>query len=204
MLFKRIKQSAQNNEGKNKGEQDNRLNTYNIQGDRVIDEIGYYLAQYRGREMKFERARLIYEKVALITLFITLLLACLVYSPFLFGEDILGKWDCRFETSVAMAITLSIFIINYFYSRLKGHTRGWSRNRLMRERLEILEREYRLAVYQKDEIQDARFLESEQENTLAKLFELETENRITTQKDIVGDYLAANEGTFNWINGIRK
>jgi hypothetical protein len=45
---------------------------------------------------------------------------------------------------------------------------------------------------------------NEQENTLTKLFELETQNRIETHKDIVGDYLAAHEGTFSWIKGLRK
>lgn len=183
---------------------DNRRNNGVINNDYVIDEITFYLNKYNKLVKKFNKERKKSEKLTCRSLIACLILAFLTYSPFLVGHDLLSWQYLRPLIGFALAIATTLFIGTYFTSRLKGHTRAWSRNRLMRERLEILSREYRLAIYQLDSEKDKHLIKCEQENTLAKLFELETENRITTQQDIVGDYLAANEGTFNWIKGFRK
>ncbi|AIY65864.1 hypothetical protein [Pseudoalteromonas piratica] len=182
---------------------DNRHKKERNTDDYVIAEIQFYLATYRKRETKFERLRKWNETISLILLFIIIVTSCVIYSPFLFGDDLIGNWNIRLEVTCLLVISLSLFLVNYFWSRLKGFTRAWSRNRLMRERIEIIEREYVLSNYEENALDDES-IKAEQENTLVKLFDLEVENRIATQRDIVGDYIAANEGTFNWIKGFRK
>jgi len=194
---------AQNTDEQNSNE-DNRHNTKNITGDKALDEIEFYIDKYKELEGKFNRKRKGYEFVAIFTLSFSILLASFIYSPFLYGKDILTWGYLRLGTSILLSISLVTLFVNYFISRLKGHTRAWSRNRLMREQLEILNREYRLAINEKEPVNEGEFIKIEQENALARLFELESKNRIETHKDIVGDYLAAHEGTFNWVKGLRK
>jgi len=180
---------------------DMRRNFDKIKGDKALNEIDFYIAKYTSLVEIFYAKSKSSKKKSTWLLYTLIFCMCLIYSPFIFSDDMLSE---AFRTwfNFAFTFTLAIFVGNYFSNRMNGHTRAWSRNRLMLERLEILRREYELAV--ENEIENEGFIANEQENTLTKLFELETQNRIETHKDIVGDYLAAHEGTFSWIKGLRK
>lgn len=190
---------------------DYRHNLDKISGDKALDEIDFYIAKYIYLESKFNKKNTISQNVSIYSLSLLIACMCLIYSEIIFKEDLLSEL-CRTGANYIFSVALVTFIVNYFLSRMKGHTRAWSRNRLMLERLEILRREYELAVNNdiqgtltEAEIKQRKIqVTNEQENTLTKLFELEAQNRIETHKDIVGDYLAAHEGTFSWIKGLRK
>ena len=186
---------------KNKLEQyqDNRHNLNNLKEDKALDEIDFYIVKYIELENKFLKKSTNSKRLTTISLCTLIACICLIYSPILFGNNMLSElW--RSSLNYMFTATLIIFIGNYFSNRMNGHTRAWSRNRLMLERLELIRREYEIAVHNATN----DFISTEQDNTLTKLFELETQNRIETHKDIIGDYLAAHEGTFSWIKGLRK
>lgn len=191
--------------------QESRHNLDKISEDKALAEIDYYIAKYIYLESKFNKKNTISNNVSIYSLSVLLVCMSLIYSQVIFDENLLSEL-CRTGTNYICSVALVTFIVNYFISRMKGHTRAWSRNRLMLERLEIVRREYELAINEEtqgdlteDKIKEKRvWFTTEQSNTLTKLFELETQNRIETHKDIVGDYLAAHEGTFSWIKGLRK
>ncbi|KIP75168.1 hypothetical protein SN10_08700 [Vibrio harveyi] len=127
-----------------------------------------------------------------------------------FGKFIKTIWLLEFAVLLAFyskpMITLfaishiAMFVTCYALNRMNGYTRGWSRNRLATEHLERLEREYLISINgQSDE-----FVRIEQDNTLAKLSEIDTKSREAAHADIVGDYLAVNNGALNWIKGLKK
>ncbi len=178
---------------------DMRRNFDEITCDKALNEIDFYIAKYTSLEIKFYNKSSKSKRKTTNSLYTLIICMCLIYSPIIFGDDMLSE-TFRSLFNFVFTFTLAIFVGNYFSNRMNGHTRAWSRNRLMLERLEIFRREYELAVHNENE----DFIANEQENTLTKLFELETQNRIETHKDIVGDYLAAHEGTFSWIKGLRK
>ena len=97
-------------------------------------------------------------------------------------------------------IHIALFVTCYALNRMNGYTRGWSRNRLAVEHLKRLTREYLIAI----KGQSQEFIRIEQENTLAKLFEIDTKHREAAHTDIVGDYIAVNNGAFGWIKGLKK
>lgn len=97
-------------------------------------------------------------------------------------------------------IHIALFVTCYALNRMNGYTRGWSRNRLAVEHLNRLTREYLIAI----KGQSKEFVRIEQENTLAKLFEIDTKFREAAHADIVGDYIAVNNGAFGWIKGLKK
>lgn len=97
-------------------------------------------------------------------------------------------------------VHITLFVTCYALNRMNGYTRGWSRNRLATEHLERLKREYQIAI----KGQKKEFVRIEQENTLAKLSYIDTKNREATHADIVGDYIAVNNGAFSWIKGLKK
>ncbi|KYL37198.1 hypothetical protein A2I96_06005 [Pseudoalteromonas tetraodonis] len=183
---------------------DNRHNNGHIGNDVAIDEINYYLSEYTKRVTKFEAKKRINERFTFVSLVIVLLSAGLIYSPFLFGVDVLEYGYSRLAASLLLSTAGIILFVSYLVNRLKGYTRAWSRNRLMIEQLEILAREYRLSIRDKELPKDREYINIEQENILSKLFELESKNRIETHADIVGDYIAAHEGVFSWVKGLRK
>lgn len=183
---------------------DNRHNNGHIGNDVAIDEINYYLSEYTKRVTKFEDKKRINEICTFVSLVIVLLAAGSIYSPFLFGVDVLEYGYSRLAVSLFLSIAGMILFVSYLVNRLKGYTRAWSRNRLMKEQLEILAREYRLSIRGKELPTDREYINIEQENILSKLFELESKNRIETHADIVGDYIAAHEGVFGWVKGLRK
>jgi hypothetical protein len=193
--------SELNRKSKLEGYQDRRHNLGNVTGDKALDEIDFYNVKYIKLEAKFHKKSTVSKRLTTVSLCVLVACICLIYSEIIFEEDLLSE-SWRTISNFIFTATLVIFLGNYFSNRMNGHTRAWSRNRLMLERLEILRREYELAV--ENEIENEGFIANEQENTLTKLFELETQNRIETHKDIVGDYLAAHEGTFSWIKGLRK
>jgi len=95
---------------------------------------------------------------------------------------------------------IALFVTCYALNRMNGYTRGWSRNRLATEHLERLKREYLIATKGQEE----EFVRIEQDNTLAKLSDIDTKNREAAHADIVGDYIAVNNGAFSWIKGLKK
>jgi hypothetical protein len=183
---------------------DNRNNNGHIGNDVAIDEINFYRSKYTKRVTKFEAKKRINERYTFVSLVIVLLSAGLIYSPFLFGVDVLEYGYLRLIASLFLSIAGMILFVSYLVNRLKGYTRAWSRNRLMEEQLEILDREYRLSIRGKKLPIDREYINIEQENILSKLFELESKNRVETHADIVGDYIAAHEGVFGWVKGLRK
>ncbi|MCG9736441.1 hypothetical protein L1D51_21025 [Pseudoalteromonas shioyasakiensis] len=187
-----------------KYDSDKRHNNDPIKGDVALDEIDFYISEYTKRVNKFATKKKINERFAFFSVVVVTLSITLIYSPFLFGVDILEHEYLRLIVSFFLSISSVILLISYLVNRLKGYTRAWSRNRLMIEQLEILEREYRLSIRGKSLPIDRRYIKIEQENILSKLFELESKNRIATHTDIVGDYIAAHEGVFSWVKGLRK
>lgn len=183
---------------------DKRHNNDSIDGDVAIDEINYFIDKYTKLVDSFEAKRKKNELVSFLSLIFTFFSVCLIYSPFLFGLDILENTRCRLLTSLLFSISALVLFLSCLVNRLKGYTRAWSRNRLMKEQLEILAREYRLSIRGKKLPTDRQYINIEQENILSKLFELESKNRIETHADIVGDYIAAHEGVFGWVKGLRK
>jgi hypothetical protein len=203
--------SESNRKSKLEGYQDRRHNLDKITGDKALDEIDFYNVKYIKLEAKFHKKSTVSKRLTTASLCVLVACICLIYSETIFEEDLLSE-SWRTISNYIFTTSLVIFLGNYFSNRMNGHTRAWSRNRLMLERLEILRREYELATHR--DIQSALtedktkenevIFSNEQDNTLTKLFELEAQNRIETHKDIVGDYLAAHEGTFSWIKGLRK
>ena len=203
--------SESNRKSKLEGYQDRRHNLDKITGDKALDEIDFYNVKYIKLETKFHKKSTVSKRLTTASLCVLVACICLIYSGTIFEEDLLSE-SWRTISNYIFTTSLVIFLGNYFSNRMNGHTRAWSRNRLMLERLEILRREYELAVnndiqgtFTEAEIKQRKIqVTNEQENILTKLFELETRNRIETHKDIVGDYLAAHDGTFSWIKGLRK
>lgn len=183
---------------------DKRHNNGPVVDDVAIDEIDFYIAEYTKRVTNFAAKKKINERFTFVSLVIVLLSAGLIYSPFLFGVDVLEYGYSRLIVSLFLSIAGMILFVSYLVNRLKGYTRAWSRNRLMKEQLEILAREYRLGIRDKNVSTDRHYINIEQENILSKLFELESKNRTETHADIVGDYIAAHEGVFSWVKGLRK
>jgi hypothetical protein len=191
--------------------QDKRHNLDDESEDKALEEIDFYIIKYIKLETEFHIKSKITKLLSIISLCTLVACVCLIYSHIIFDEELLSEvW--RTSVCYVLTVTVVVFVACYFSNRLNGYTRGWSRNRLMLERLEIVRREYELAI--KDEpqgvltedqiIQKNVWFTTEKNNALTKLFELETQNRIETHKDIVGDYLAAHEGTFSWIKGLKK
>ncbi|WP_024593593.1 MULTISPECIES: hypothetical protein [unclassified Pseudoalteromonas] len=183
---------------------DKRHNNGPVVDDVAIDEIDFYIAEYTKRMTNFAAKKKINERFTFVSLVIVLLSAGLIYSPFLFGVDVLEYGYSRLIVSLFLSIAGMILFVSYLVNRLKGYTRAWSRNRLMKEQLEILVREYRLGIRDKNVSTDRHYINIEQENILSKLFELEVKNRIETHADIVGDYIAVHESAFSWVKGLRK
>ena len=179
--------------------QDKRYNLNKITDDKSLNEIDFYIAKYTSLTDEFHKKSMVSKIKSAWLLYVLIFCMCLIYSPIIFGDNMLsGVYRTGFN--YVFTVTLAIFVGNYFSNKMNGHTRAWSRNRLLLERLEILRREFELSVHKKN----SEFIKVEQENILTKLFELEIENRIEAHKDIVGDYSAAHEGTFSWIKELRK
>lgn len=206
-MSKPNRKKSQKEDRKNKieGFEDNRHNLNKIKGDKALDEIDFYIVKYIYLESKFNKKKTISNNVSIYSLSVLLVCMSLIYSQVIFDENVLSEL-CRTGVNYIFSVAFITFIVNYFLSRMKGYTRAWSRSRLMLERLEIIRREHELALNGNDDAdeKDKKSLLIEQANTLTKLFDLEAKNRIETHKDIVGDYLAAHEGTFSWIKGLRK
>ncbi|MED5514795.1 MAG: hypothetical protein VYB81_18805 [Pseudomonadota bacterium] len=183
---------------------DNRHNNDPILNDIALDEINFYISKYTLKVTKFEGRKKTNERITLISLVLLLITATLIYSPFLFGIDVLDHGVFRLIVSLLCSTSFITLFVSYLVNRLKGYTRAWSRNRLMKEQLELLAREYRLSINGKKDPTDKQYIKNEQANVLSKLLDLEQKNRVETHADIVGDYIATHEGVFGWVKGIRK
>jgi hypothetical protein len=191
--------------------EDTRVNRQKIEGDKVYAELAYYLHKYKSLEKRFSRKSTVTRTFAKYSLPLMILaVSSLIFEKYfnivVLPNDLTAfKMVNEFLPLIVIA-SITIFFGAFFMNRLAGYTRGWSRNRLMREHIDRLIREYQLAIYGKDVTKDTdkKFLESEQENVLAKLFQLEEANRIQTHNDIVGDYFSAHDGAFGWIKGLKK
>lgn len=189
---------------------DKRCNTQKIDNDKAYAELAYYQHKYKALEKRFSTWSKLTRRVATYSLPVFVLtLSCLVFEKY-FNVTLPAFLSCLKELKpffpLLSVLSLTLFSWVYFANRLAGYTRAWSRNRLMRENIERLTREYQLAIYGKDvnKETDKKILESEQENVLAKLFQLEENNRTQTHNDIVGDYFSAHDGAFGWIKGLKK
>ncbi|MEZ9548540.1 MULTISPECIES: hypothetical protein [Vibrio] len=187
-----------------------RCNKQDIVNDKAYAELAYYQHKYRALEKRFSIWSKITRRVATYSLPVLVLsLGCLIFEKYF--NVVLPPCMSYFKElkpflPMFSVLSLTSFSWAFFANRLSGYTRGWSRNRLMREHIERLIREYQLAIYNKDVTNefDKEFIDSEQENILAKLFQLEETNRIQTHNDIVGDYFSAHDGAFGWIKGLKK
>ncbi|WP_299004642.1 hypothetical protein [uncultured Shewanella sp.] len=182
-----------------KASQDKRINTQALPDDKAYAELNYYLHQYKKLEKRFHRKSKLTRHIACYSLPIALM-AILATLGEQYYDIKLPEFFSRLSVikphlSLIAIIGLVAFCWAYFTNHLLGFTRGWSRNRLMREHLERLIREYQLAVHE----QDKNIIRIEQDNILSKLSHLEEQNRIQTHKDIVGDYHTANTGVMNWL-----
>jgi hypothetical protein len=182
----------------------NRVNVLPVQSDKAYAEMHYYLHKYETLESNFSKKSKLTRLVAKWSLpIVVLTIACLVIehqANLVLPSFLSYLRELKPYLPLFLIIGLTLFTWAFFANRISGYTRGWSRNRLMREHLQRMIRDYQLAIY----LQDEAYILIEQENTLAKLSQLEEMNRIQTHRDIVGDYLAAHEGTFSWIKGLRK
>lgn len=179
--------------------EDKRINTQAIANDKAYAELDYYLQLYQHRERHFRWKSKLTRYIASLSLPIVLfaVLGIIVEQHYdiTLPDFLSGLSAIKPHLSLIAIIGLVTFCWAYFTNHLLGFTRGWSRNRLMREHLKRLTREYQLAIHQKDEA----FIRIEQDNILCKLSQLEEQNRIQTHKDIIGDYHAANNSVFNWL-----
>jgi len=189
---------------------DERFNTKKIENDKAYAELAYYLEKYKNLESKFKLKSKLTRRIAKWSLpIIVLAIGCLIFEKY-FNIVIPSylSWIKDFKQFLPLIAVsgLTIFTWAFFSNRLFGYTRGWSRNRLMREHIERLIREYQLALFDKDltTVSDKKIIQLEQENILVKLFQLEENNRIQTHNDIVGDYFSAHDGALNWIKGLKK
>ncbi len=188
----------------------NQFHKQDIGNDKAYAELAYYKHKYAELEKRFSTWSTLTRRVAVYSLpVLVLTLGCLIFEKY-FNVVLPPFISCFKELKPFLplfsVLSLTLFSWAFFANRLSGYTRGWSRNRLMREHIERLIREYQLAIYSKDITNefDKEFIDSEQENILAKLFQLEETNRIQTHNDIVGDYLSAHDGAFGWIKGLKK
>ncbi|MCL1123655.1 hypothetical protein [Shewanella surugensis] len=179
--------------------EDKRINTQAIADDKAYAELDYYLQQYKHRERRFSWRSKLTRKIATYSLPLVVLstLGMLLekHVDIILPSFLICLAALKAYLPLIAVGGLTLFCWAYFANHLSGFTRGWSRNRLMREHLEQLIREYQLAIVQKDEA----FIHIEQDNILCKLSQLEEQNRIQTHKDIVGDYHTANTGVMNWL-----
>lgn len=189
---------------------DKRFNTQEIVNDKAYSELAYYLHKYKYLESRFAIRSKLTRRVSKWSLpIVVLALGCLLFEKY-FNIVIPSSFsflkDFKPYLPLIAVTGITTFTWAFFSNRLSGYTRGWSQNRLMREHLERMIREYQLALCGKDlaKTSDQKFIQSEQENILAKLFQLEEINRIQTHNDIVGDYFSAHDGAINWIKGLKK
>lgn len=189
---------------------DTRVNCQELEGDKAYAELAYYQHKYEALEKRFSIWSKLTRRVATYSLpVLVLTLSCLIFEKY-FNITLPAFLSClkglKPFLSLLSVLSLTLFSWAYFANRLAGYTRAWSRNRLMWENIERLTREYQLAIHGKDITinTDKEFLDSEQDNVLTKLFQLEESNRIQTHNDIVGDYLSAHDGAFGWIKGLKK
>ena len=187
-----------------------RFNDQEIVNDKAYAELAYYLHKYRDLESRFSVKSKLTRRVAKWSLpLVVLTLSCLLFEKhfnIVIPSSLSVLKSLKPFLPLISVMGITAFTWAFFSNRLSGYTRGWSRNRLMREHLERMIREYQLALYGKDVTNDSdrKFIESEQENILVKLFQLEEINRIQTHNDIVGDYFSAHDGAFGWIKGLKK
>lgn len=179
--------------------QDKRINTQAIADDKAYAELDYYLQLYQYRECNFSWKSKLTRYAASFSLPVALLAILAIFGEQYYDIKLPLFLSCLSATKpylpLIIVIGLTVFSGAYFTNHLSGFTRGWSRNRLMREHLERLIREYQLAVHE----QDKNTIRIEQDNILSKLSQLEEQNRIQTHKDIVGDYHTANSSAMNWL-----
>ncbi|HBC3954220.1 TPA: hypothetical protein ACPV0G_003343 [Vibrio parahaemolyticus] len=190
---------------------DTRVNSQEISNDKVYAELAHYLHKYESLEKRFAWKSKVTRLFAKSSLPVMILAISSLLFEKMFNINVLPERfsvpECLQDLLPLLAVlSIAIFFGAFFINRLAGYTRGWSRNRLMKEHIERLVREYQLAIHGKDSTNtlDKEFLDAEQENMLAKLFQLEENNRTQTHKDIVGDYLSAHDGAFGWIKGLKK
>lgn len=167
--------------------------------DKAYAELDYYLQLYQYRECNFSWKSKLTRYAASFSLPVALLAILAIFGEQYYNIKLPLFLSCLSATKPYLPLIAIIGLVTfcwaYFTNHLLGFTRGWSRNRLMREHIQRLIREYQLAIYQKDET----FIRIEQDNILCKLSQLEEQNRIQTHKDIIGDYHAANNSVFNWL-----
>ncbi|MEI8614908.1 hypothetical protein ACRN93_02915 [Shewanella baltica] len=187
-----------------------RFKTQEIENDKAFAELAYYFHKYEDLESRFSMKSKLTRRIAKWSLpIVVLALGSLLFEKYfnIVIPSSLSMLKCLKPFLPLIAVAgITVFTWAFFSNRISGYTRGWSRNRLMREHLERMIREYQLALCDKDitKVSDQKFIQSEQENILAKLFQLEETNRIQTHNDIVGDYFSAHDGAINWIKELKK
>lgn len=102
--------------------------------------------------------------------------------------------------SFLVIFNLVVFITSYAANRMFGYTRAWSRNRLAVQHLKLLKREYKLSIKGKSDMD----IIIQKDNTLLKLSQLNERFIEAAYVDIMGDYLAVNNGALGWLRNLKK
>lgn len=177
------------------------MSNISSENDRFCELLEQHMESFGDCAKKFNTPHKITRKTAVITMIIwcpCLLLTVMFQIPGVEAPQFIA--DAKSWYPFTFVVFFSIWCLAYFTNRMRGYTRGWSRNQTMANLLKSMKQEY-LEVT-KGESED--FIKNEQNQRISNIFALLEKNHLQKHQDIVGDYFASHAEAAKAVQGAKK